>query len=156
MTQELERAEYVGFLNPATGELLPISVDNAAVVLNAIRAQKARLDEYRRDVDAYLVEQSEHLGTKTLHGEKETVTVSGGPGIDYDAHALMEALEAVGCPESRIAAAVVQEVSYKVDRRVLKQLAGANPAYARAIRSAELDVEKPYRTSVSLRRQTDG
>jgi hypothetical protein len=155
VTQELEQPKFVGLLDVTTGELLTPSVDNAARVLNAARAMKANVNEIVSEATAYLVSLSEHQGTKTLHGENETVTVSGGPGIDYDPLDLREALEAAGCPQDRIEAAVKTEITYKVDRAVLRQLAAANEDYRAAIQLAELEVEKPYRASLKLRRNSE-
>ncbi len=147
--------QFTGLLDVRTGELLAPSVGNAARVIHAARAMKAQVNEIVNEATAYLVGLSEREGTKTLHGEDETITVSGGPTIDYDPQDLIEALQAAGCPENRINAAVVQTVSYKVDRAVLRQLASANENYRAAIQLAELEVEKPYRASVKLRRNSD-
>jgi hypothetical protein len=147
--------QFTGLLDVRTGELLTPSVGNAARVIDAARAMKAQVNEIVNEATAYLVSLSEREGTKTLHADNETITVSGGPTIDYDPQDLIDALEAAGCPENRINAAVVQTVSYKVDRAVLRQLAAANPGYRAAIQLAELEVEKPYRASVKLRRNSD-
>jgi hypothetical protein len=155
MTQELERPQTTGLLNVETGELLPLTVDNAAQCLGAARAMKVRLQAAIEEATEFLVSKSEHLGTKTLRGEEETVTLSGGIGIEYDLEELRTALEGVGCPESRIDEAIVATVTYKENRSVLRQLAGANAQYAFAIKLAEREVEKPYRASVKLRRAND-
>lgn len=146
---------YTGLLDVRTGELLPASVENAARVLHAARAMKAQVNEIVQEATAYLVEESARVGTKTLHGDTETVTLTGGPSIDYDPADLVEALREAGCPENRIDQAVTQIITYKVDRSVLRQLAAANPYYKAAIQLAELEVERPYRASVKLRRQSD-
>ena len=148
-------ARYTGFLDVQTGELLEPTVGNAARVLSAARAMKQHVNEIVNEATAYLVTVSEHQGTKTLHGEGETVTVSGGPSVDYDAADLRELLENAGCPHDRIEAAVETVITYKVNRSVLRQLAAANPDYKAAIELAERTVEKPYRASLKLRRNTD-
>lgn len=147
--------KYVGLLDVQTGELLTPTVGNAARVISAARAMKQHVNEIVNEATAYLVALSEHHGTKTLHGEGETITLTGGTSVDYDAAELVEALEAAGCPEQRISEAVVTEVTYKVNRAVLKQLASANPDYRAAIELAEREVEKPYRASLKPRRNTD-
>jgi len=147
--------KYVGLLDVQTGELLEPSVQNAARVLSAARAMKAHVNEIVNEATAYLVALSEHQGTKTLHGDGETVTVSGGPGIDYDPIELRELLEKAGCPQNRIEQAVRTEITYKVDRAVLRQLAAANKDYKQAIDHAEVEVEKPWRASIKLRRNPD-
>lgn len=153
MSTELQ--QFTGLLDVRTGELLPATTDNAARVLHAARAMKAQVNEIVLEATSYLVQVSAEQGTKTLHGETETITVSGGPSIDYDPLDLIEALREAGCPENRIGQAVVTEITYKVDRSVLRQLAGANADYKAAIELAEREIEKPYRASVKLRRQPD-
>lgn len=153
MTQEV--AQYVGLLDVQTGELLPLKVENAARVINAARAMKANVNQIVNEATAYLVDMSMEQGTKTLHDGGETVTITGGPSLDYDPVELRRELEVAGCPENRISAAIIETVSYKVDRSVLRQLAAANPDYKAAIERAELEVEKPYRASIKLRRQTE-
>lgn len=147
---------YQGLLDVQTGELLEPSIGNAARVISAARAMKQHVNQIVNEATDYLVSLSEHQGTKTLHGDGETVTVTGGTSTDYDAADLRDALEAAGCPEDRINAAIRTEITYKVDRAVLKQLAAANADYRAAIELAERTVEKPFRVSLKLRRNTDG
>lgn len=155
MNSELEVRQYTGLLDVQTGELLAPTVSNAARVLQAARAMKQHVNHIVEEATAYLVSVSEHEGTKTLHDGGETVTLSGGTTVEHDAHDLMEALREAGCPEDRINQAVKTEITYKVDRAVLRQLAAANVDYKAAIELAERTVEKPYRASVKLRRQSD-
>lgn len=153
MSSELDK--YTGLLDVQSGEVLPATVSNAARVINAARAMKANVNEIVKEATRYLVAESERQGTKTLHDEHETVTVSGGPGTDYNELDLMDALREAGCPESRIGQAVKQTVSYKVDRAVLRQLAAANQDYKAAIELAEIEVDRPYTATVKLRRHAD-
>jgi len=146
--------QYTGLLDIRTGEVLPATVENAARVLHAARTMKEQVNAIVAEATAYLVAESEHQGTKTLHGDTETVTVTGGESVEYDAADLMDLLRSAGCPEHRIEAAVVTEISYRINRAVLRQLAAANDDYRAAIQLAERTVEKPYRASVKLRRQT--
>jgi hypothetical protein len=152
---EIANRELTGLLDVETGELLPATVDNAARVLMAARNMDERIRELKREATAYLVMVSEERGTKTLHGERETATVTGGLTTEYDAADLMQLLREAGCPEDRIDAAVATEISYKVNRAVLRQLAAANQDYAAAIELAAREVEKPFRASIKLRRQTN-
>jgi len=147
--------QYTGLLDVQTGELLEPTVGNAARCLHAARAMKQRVNEIVAEATGYLVQLSEHQGTKTLHADGETITLTGGTSVDYDPADLLEALEAAGCPEDRITAAVETVITYKVNRAVLGQLAAANPDYKAAIELAERETEKPYRASVKLRRNTD-
>jgi hypothetical protein len=145
--------KFQGLLDVQTGELLEPTADNAVRALHAARAHKAHVNEVINEVTAFLVELSEHQGTKTLHGDAETITLNGGPTVEYDQPTLVTELQEAGCPQSRIDAALPMVVMYKVDRSVLRQLAAANPKYRAAIERAEIEVEKPYRASVKLRRQ---
>ena len=153
MSQELQ--QYTGLLDIQTGEILPATVGNAARVISAARAMKQHVNEIVREATAYLVDESTRRGIRTLHDDQETVTITGGPTVDYDPMVLMANLEEVDCPPDRIAAAITTEVTYKVNRAVLKQLASANPDYATAIELAEREVERDYRATIKLRRQTD-
>lgn len=135
-------------LDVATGQLLPATVENAAIVLEAARAMKDRIQMVIRDAEAYLAEASREQGTKTFHVPGFKIELSGGESVSYDPEALAEALRVAGCPEERIAEVVVATVSYKVNRSVLRQLAGANPDYKAAAELAEVREEKPLRASV--------
>lgn len=136
------------FVLVTTGERLPATRDNAAAVLVAARERKRALDEVIRDAEAYLAEESRRNGTKTFQTDHGKVELSGGVSTEYDEQALMEALRAAGCPEERIAEAVVETVSYKVDKRVLRQLTAANPDYAAAAETAATKTESPLRATV--------
>jgi hypothetical protein len=135
-------------LDVESGEVLPASVENAAVVLASARVIKQKIDTVIRSATDYLASESTHQGIKTFNVGSGTVSLSGGASIEYDAADLMEALRVAGCPEDRIEAAVVAEITYKVNRSVLRQLAGANPDYKAAIDLAERTIEKPWRVSV--------
>lgn len=150
-----EIAPLIGLLDVHTGELLPATVENAGRVLTSARAMKEQVNAIVTETTGWLAEESARQGTRTLQGGGETITISGGDTVEYDAHDLVEALRLADCPEDRIERAVVAEITYKVDRSVLRQLAGANPAYRIAIELAERHVEKPFRASVKLRRHAD-
>jgi hypothetical protein len=147
--------KFQGLLDVSTGEVLEPTIGNAARVLVAARAMKERVNAIVQEATEFLVEMSEHQGTKTLHGDDETITLNGGPTVDYDYGWLFEELLAAGCPQARIDAAIRTVITYRVDRSVLRQLAAANPKYRAAIERAQIEVEKPYRASVKLRRADD-
>lgn len=134
-------------LDVQTGELLPATPENAYRVLSAIREIEQRLRDVRSATTAYLVEESRRQGTKTLHASAGDVVLSGGTAIEYDPADLAEALRVAGCPEERIDEVVKAEVTYKIDRNVLRQLVGANPDYAAAADLAKREVQKPWRAS---------
>lgn len=151
---EIARVERVGLLNVETGELLEPTIDNAAAALIAARNMREKIHDITAEITAYAVELAEERGTKTLHGEAETLTLSGGVTDEYDAQVLEDLLRTAACPEDRIRAAITEEITYKVNKSVLKQLAGANPNYKAAIELSRREVEKPYRASVKTRRST--
>jgi len=153
MSTELERVDQTpSLLNPETGELLEPTIDNAAAVILACRNVKQRANELVDEATLFAVYEAERLGKKTLHGETETLVVTGGASTEYDAIELMELLREVGCPEGRIEEAVVETRTYKVNRAVLAQLAGANAQYKAAIELAKREVDKPFRAQIKTRR----
>ena len=130
---------------PGTGEL--VSLDDAPAVARALRA----LREFKRDVEdarsvleAALIGESERQGTKTLHLDGLTASISADTAVEWDVTVLLRLLEA-GLPAERYAALVTEEVSYKVDGRVAAQIAGANERYAEIVAAAKNRVPKrPY------------
>jgi hypothetical protein len=155
VSTELERVDQApSLLNPETGELLEPTIDNAAAVILACRNVKQRANELIDEATLFAVYEAERLGKKTLHGVDETLVVNGGATTEYDEQALMELLRDVGCPEGRIAEAVVETISYKVDRAVLNQLVGANAQYKAAIELAKREKDTPYRVTIKSRRGT--
>jgi hypothetical protein len=134
-------------LDVMTGEVLPATTENAHTALVAIREREQQLREVKAAVTAFVIEQSRVQGTKTLHAAGGDVVLSGGVATEYDPQALADCLREVGCPEERISEAVVEEISYKVNRSVLRQLVGANENYKAAAELAEREVVKPWRVS---------
>lgn len=136
------------FPDVLTGEVLPATPENAARALEAARAVKRQMDDVIYAVTEYVLAESRTAGTKTIATPAGKLTLTGGAQVVYEGQELSEALRAAGCPEDRVDAAVQAEVRYKVNQRVLAQLASANPAYAAAIRLVERTEPKPYRVSV--------
>lgn len=139
-------------LLPYTGTLVdlrePVEVAQA---LQDVRELKRRLDELRALLEGVLRLEAQRQGTKTLHLGPVDAVVTGGSKAEYDVELLQKALRAAGLPENRIAQAVVETVTYKVDQRVLRQLTAANPAYGAAIDAARTTVDTPYRVDVKPR-----
>jgi len=134
---------------PLTGQLVNLRQPlQAAQALRDVRDLKRQLDEVRMLLEGVLRLEAARQGTKTLHLGPVDAIVSGGPSADYDAELLVDGLRAAGLPDDRLADAVTVIVTYKVDQRVLRQLAGANPAYAAAIDSARSTVDKPWRVAL--------
>lgn len=122
--------------------------DEVAQALRAVREAKRKLDEVRGELEFILAEEASRLGTKTLHVKGGTVTITGGPEVEYDVEVLAELLEA-GLPQERYDELVKAMVTYKVDRRVVRQLLGSgNADYVRIVENAAQNVERPWRVSV--------
>lgn len=134
---------------PLTGALVdlrePVEVARA---LQDVRDLKRRIDELRALLEGVLTLEARRQGTKTLHLEGVDAVVTGGEKVEYDAELLQERLRAAGLPEDRVGQAVQVIVSYKVSAVVLRQLAAANPAYAKAITEARSTVETPWRVTI--------
>lgn len=147
MTTELALPEQL--LDVRTGELLAATPHNAVVLLAAAREMRQRILSLVKDCEAVILDESRRQGTKTLHikGTQYAATVSGGTDYDWNFSALVELLD-LGLPRERYHELVVETRSYKVDARVAKQLAAANPEYGRVIEAACTMVEKPWRVSV--------
>lgn len=137
-----------GLLHPVTGEVLETTVENAAALLNDLRNFRYLLFSAIQDAQAVLLAESTRQGTKTLHIGKLTATVSGGPETEWDTTELVTRLIAAGCPGDRLRELVKETVSYRVDRNVARQLAAANPGYAKALEETKSEVDRPYRVSV--------
>lgn len=135
-------------LNVATGEFLPATAESAAAVLVAAREMKTKIGTVIRDAEAWLAEESRRQGTKTFHTGGGKISLTGGISTSYDPEVLGEALRAAGCPEERINEVIVQEVTFKVNQTVLRQLSAANPDYRAAAEKAKIESETPIRASV--------
>lgn len=135
-------------LDVVTGEVLPATTENAHRALSTIKQMEARLRDAKAVVTDFLIEESQRQGTKTFHTPDGDLVLTGGVGTEIDAQTLAQLLREEGCPEERVDEVVVAEISYKVNRSVLRQLTGANPNYKAAADLATHEVEKPYRVSV--------
>lgn len=141
MSELAERHELV---DVRTGEVLPATIDNAHRVLTIIREVSAQMRLVRNAATDFIAEESKRQGTKTLHSPAGDVVLTGGPTIDYDPEALMDALRAADCPENRIEECVVATITYKVNRSILNQLVKANPDYKAAAELAEREIMKSW------------
>lgn len=139
-------------LMPYTGAIVDLREPaEVAQALADVRDLKRRLDELRALLEGVLMLEAQRVGTKTLHLEGIDAVVSGGPRAEYDAELLMSRLRACGLPEQRVAQAVVATVTYKPNASVLRQLAGANEDYRRAIDASRTTIDTPYRVSLKPR-----
>jgi len=134
---------------PLTGVVVGLTEPHeVAEALHDLREVKRQLEDVRALLEAALRLEAQHQGTKTLHLGRLDATITGGTENTYDTELLMEGLRAEGLPEERLTKAVEQIVSYKVNQRILKQLAGANAGYAAAIDAAQMTVDKPWHAYV--------
>ncbi len=134
-------------LDVRTGELVPATPAKATELLVAAREMRSRLMLLVKDCEAVLLDESRKQGTKTLHFDEGTATITGGTELVWNTDILLE-LRNRGLPEERYNELVVAHVTYKVDARVAKQLEAANEAYAEVIRMARSYEPKPYRVNV--------
>ena len=130
---------------------LVVALDNpneVALAMQAVRNAKRQLDEVRANLEAILVDEAARQGTKTLHLDKAEVVVTGGPTTEYDIEELLKLRDA-GLPEERYDKLVKTQVTYTVDKSVIRQLLGSgNEQYVAIIGRAAQSVERPYRVSV--------
>lgn len=137
---------------PTTGEV--ISADDAPAclrVLTEIRDLEARLRELKGALTEALSEEFARQGTKTLELNGTKAELRGGSEIVWDVEVL-ELLRDEGLPEDRMTDLITTEISYKVNARVAKQLASANPAYAEIIECAQKSI--PKATYVVIKKET--
>lgn len=154
-TTEIVVAEtpLVDLVDVETGEQLAPTIENAARILDAVSRMRDRLSAVREAATDVVREVARIQGVKTFHVGDLDVVLSGGPGIDYDPETLASCLRDAGCPDERIDAVVKAEITYKIDRSVLKQLTGANEDYKAAAELAERPVEKRWSASTKPRRR---
>ncbi len=132
-------------LNPVTGELIPASdVNGVAEAVKGLRQLNAQIRDAIADATVILVEESRRQGTKTLALQDVTVEIRGGTETVWDIETLQHQMDSLGLPAERMDALIKTEITYKVDARVAKQLAGANEDYAAVLESAKTTFEKPY------------
>jgi hypothetical protein len=145
---ELERLN-AELLLPLTGELVALDDPHqVAVALEGVRRLKGKLDDARRALEDALRFESERAGSRTLHLGDLDAVVSGGERVEYDELELAEQLRAAGLPEERLAELIVETVSYRVDQRVARSVAAANPMYAAALERCRRVVPAPWRVAI--------
>lgn len=134
---------------PGIGEV--VRLDNAPAVARALAAVKTLLGQAataKRDLEDALAWHSTRAGTKTLrYGTVEAVVKSNNE-TEWDIERLRDELRAAGLPEERLGELIRETVEYKVNAAVARQVAGANPEYARIIEGCKTVLEK--RPSVTV------
>jgi hypothetical protein len=136
---------------PGTGETFDLAIPaDAARAVQAIREYEEQLDVVKTYAKDRLIDASREQGAKTLRFGDIVVEISGGPGATgIDCDILRRELEKAGCPEERINEAIKEEIAYKANRSVCRQLASANPAYKAAVEAATYTYEQRYGVRVS-------
>jgi hypothetical protein len=142
------------FVIPLTGELVQLDQPRqVALALETVRELKRRLDDARAALEDVLRLESERAGSRTLHLGNLDAVVSGGEKVDYDHVELATQLRAAGLPEPRLAELIVETVSYRVDQRVARSVAAANPDYAAALDRCRRVLPAPWRVTIKKGRQ---
>ena len=148
----MEAAASQELVVPGTGEI--ISLDDpvqCAKALGAIRALEGQLRDLKTELTSRVLAECSRQGSKTLDiGDGTKAEVKGGSEVvwDYDK---LSALVDAGLPLERYRLLVVETIDRKVDARVAKQLASANPEYGRIIEEARSVYEKPAYISIRHR-----
>lgn len=145
---EIAAAASVDLVDPRSGELFPATPENAAMLLERLRTLRGQLMEQIKECERVLVDESVRIGSKTLRVGGFVAEVTGGAETVWDVEALRVGLRRAGCPEERINEAITETVEYKVNNSVARQLASANPKYAKAIEAAKARTPKPVRVRV--------
>ena len=133
------------FPDVVSGEVLPATPENAFHVLTQIAEAEAKLRTLKAAITDYVRDESERLGTKTINVPGGKLVLEGGPEQQVEGHELRQLLAEAGMPEERIAEVVTEEVTYKVNRRILNQMTASNGDYKAAAELVTSEVEKPYR-----------
>lgn len=140
------------FVVPFTGEVInrddPAQCAQAMHALKAVREQIVLIE---KDLAFAILAESNDLGTKTLHYEGVTATVSGGTSTSYDPEVIEAALRRAGMPEAALKDVVVETVERRVNVTKVRAAAAANPKYARAIAKGTRKAEVPRSVSVKPR-----
>lgn len=137
-----------GLLNPITGEL--VAPDDVAAIGQALEALREHENKVRDAISAFTraaVAYSLVAGTKTLVADGVKIEISPDTGLEWDVEELDKLLDA-GLPRERYRDLVKEVVTRKVDARVARQIAGANPAYKAIIDRAQRRVPKRQYASV--------
>lgn len=135
---------------PASGELIDITDPAAcARALYELRELKDRIKEIESVLKETVFDESLRQGGKTLHFEGGfTAKISTPNETRWDYSVLLELIDA-GLPEERFNELVMIEQTYKVDGSIIRQLQGANPAYAEIIGRAKEVIPRTPFVSVS-------
>lgn len=136
---------------PHTGEVVDLADANAAArVYVALGEMESKIKDARTLVRRALVQHAATYGGDTMRIDAAEVKISHPAEIQWDVNVLRE-LRAAGLPEKRWEELVETTVTVKVKATVAKQIAKANPVYAKIIERAERRIPKPDTVTVALR-----
>jgi hypothetical protein len=121
-----------------TGEIVALDdPEQCARALSEIDDLKLRIRELEARLRETLLEESVRVGSKTLHFPGGmTAKIATPTDISWDHTVLWELVEA-GLPEDRFNMLVQEEVSYKVNQSIVRELCGANTRYEEIIERAK-------------------
>lgn len=135
---------------PTTGEVIALDDPGAcARALYEIKELEGRIRDLKAVLRESVMEESIRVGGKTLHFEGGfTAKISTPNETRWDYSILLELIDA-GLPEERFNELVMIEQTYKIDGSIVRQLQGANPAYAEIISRAKEVIPRTPSVSVS-------
>lgn len=138
-------------LNPFTGELIDrTDMTQVARVIEQLREHRDQVNTALAAFTQAVIERSIMMGTKTIHLGALTLEVSPDYEVEWDISMLNTDLPDAGVPDGRMAELLTTTVTWKVNARIAKQMAGANPDYAKIIEAAQTRV--PKRQYVTVKR----
>lgn len=147
MTQEIATRALVPDLK--SGEVVDLleHPERIPEILEQLRERRRLLNEWTAAVTETVAEIARRSGTKTLNLGGRKVSLGGDTELSWDVTELRKLLD-LGLPQARYDELVTEEVSYKVNASVAKQIAAANPDYAAVVERARTVLAK--RGSVKL------
>ena len=144
---DVAAVEATTLVNPATGEMLPATPENAVVLLGELRRIRDAVQAAIRGCEEIVVEESTRQGARTLTLGGHKVEVSAGNKVVWNETVLHQLLD-LGLPKDRFDALMRPTISYSVDTFEANRIAKANPDYAKVIKEARTDVPDRKRVSV--------
>ncbi len=127
---------------PYSGEVVSFEDPPACLkLLVEIRELEGQLRDLKDSLTDALKYEFSRQGTKTLELNGIKATLGADTEVVWDVGVLYE-LRDHGLPEERMNDLITEEIQYKVNASVAKQLAAANPTYAEVVERAQSRVPK--------------
>lgn len=148
-TQELETVEAAAdvVVTPQGTVVRLDHPDEVAQALADVRTLETQLRTLKSALTQALVDEAQRQGSKTLRFGDLKVEVTSPVTVTWDLEELAKLLDA-GLPQDRYDALVKTEVTYKVDAREAKRIAGSD-RYRAIIERARVEGETAPRASVT-------